>query len=297
MLLVDDEPDVRRFVGEQLADAGCEVMEAEDTLGARRQAFRLATAGQPFLLLTDLGLPSLGGSNFRGGLELADFAKGLEPRPRVLLMADRADEQLRRKARRLGVSILVVKPGLSKLDPLHYEADLRAFGKKLGEDLVPRLLERARQNDRAPRPAPLGGPPKDEATRVADLNRALEELTRSPEPDQVAFLLLRAARAFLPRALLFVVKDDRLRGLSGFGPTGNGASLDIVARDLVVSLEEPSPFADAVGPGRSWAGSPEASGPGKALLERIGPLQVTAATVIPVRAHRGDHRRALRRRP
>ena len=104
----------------------------------------------------------------------------------------------------------------------------------------------------------------------------------------MAFLLLRAARAFLPRVLLFVVKDDRLRGLSGFGPAAGGQSLDLLAREISWSRsDEPSPFADAVGPGRAWTvGSPEASSPGRALLERIGPLQVTAATVIPVRAQR-----------
>jgi CheY-like chemotaxis protein len=286
VLLVDDEPEVRRLVGEQLVLAGCEIVEAEDTLGARRQALRLARDGTPFLLLTDLGLPSLGGSNFRGGLELADFAKGLEPRPRVLLMADRAEERLRRKARRLGVSILVVKPGLSKLDPRHYEAELRAFGQKLAEEMVPRLLERARKGDGAPAVPPLPGPPDDETAREATLTDALEELARSPEPDQVAFLLLRAARAFVPRALLFVVKEDLLQGVAGFGPTANGRSLDVVARDLAVSLEEPSPFADAVGPGTAWTGSPQTSEPGRTLLERIGTLQANAATVIPVRAQR-----------
>jgi len=287
VLLVDDEPDVRRLVGEQLGLGGCEVVEAQDTLGGRRQALRLARDGRPFLLLTDLGLPSLGGGNFRGGLELADFARGLEPRPRVLLMADRAEERLQRKARRLGVSIMVIKPGLSKLDPRQYEADLRAFGQKLTEEMVPRLLERARKAGAAAvAPPSLPGPPEDESSREAALAAALEELARSPEPDEVAFLLLRAARAFLPRAILFAVKDDLLRGLSGFGPSANGQSLDVVARDLAVSLEEPSPFADAVGPGTAWTGSPETSGPGRALLGSIGSLQAAAATVIPVRAQR-----------
>jgi hypothetical protein len=233
--------------------------------------------------VTDLGLPSLGGSNFRGGFEVAAYASALDPRPRVLLMAERADERMRRKARRLGVSILAVKPGLSKLDPEHYEADLRTFGRKLAGELVPRLLERA--GSAAPEAAPtVPGPPGDDLARAATLRGALEELAVSPEPDQVAFLLLRAARAFLPRALLFVVKDDALRGLSGFGPTANGVSLDVLARDLAVSLAEPSPFAEAVGPGRAWTGAPGDSGPGRALLETIGGRGATAATVIPVRA-------------
>ena len=234
--------------------------------------------------MTDLGLPSLGGGNFSGGLELADFAAALEPRPGILLMAESADERLRRKARRLGVSILAVKPGLSKLDPLHYEADLRAFGKKLAEDLVPRLLHRATVAGRTPVPPAPPAPPVDEVARAAALRSALDELEQKPEPDLVAFLLLRAARAFLPRAVLFVVKDDRLRGLSGFGATDNGTSLDVLARELSVPLDEPSPFAEAVVPGRAWAGQPAASGTGRTLLRSIGAQQAKSATVIPVRA-------------
>jgi CheY-like chemotaxis protein len=287
VLLVDDESDVRRLVGAQLADAGFDVVEASDARSGRREAARLVETGDPFVIVTDLGLPSLGGSNFRGGLEVADFAAGFETRPRILLMAESADERLRNKARRLGVSILALKPGLSKLDPLQYDADLRAFGRKLACDLVPRLLRpsvAATSEEPAPAPPPVAL--ADEVARESALRSALDELARHPEPDLIAFLLLRAARAFLPRAVLFLVKDDSLRGLAGFGPTVSGASLDLLARELSVSLDEPSPFATAVAPGHPWNGPPPVNGPTQSLLERIGPLSVADAAVIPVRAQR-----------
>jgi CheY-like chemotaxis protein len=285
VLLVDDEPDVLRLVREQLAAAGFEVVEATDTHSGRREAGRLAERGEPFVVVTDLGLPSLGGSNFRGGLEIVEYAAALETRPRILLMTETADERLRNKARRLGVSILALKPGLAKLDPLQYEADLRAFGRKLARDLVLRRQRPAAPPPSEERPAPPPTAPlPSEAARRATLLGARNELASQPEPDLVAFLLLRAARAFLPRAVLFLVKDDTLRGLAGFGPTLPGASLDVLARDLSVSLDEASPFADAVAPGRFWTGPPPSNGPTRNLLERIGPLNVTAATVIPVRA-------------
>jgi CheY-like chemotaxis protein len=282
VLLVDDEPDVRRLVGEQLARVGFDVVEATDARSGRQEAARLAETGEAFVIVTDLGLLSLGGSNFRGGLEVADYAAGLETPPRILLMAESADARLRNKARRLGVSILALKPGLSKLDPLQYDADLRAFGRKLARDLVPRLLRRSAAAEPAPPPPPVS--PADEVAREAALAGAREELARHPEPDSVAFLLLRAARVFLPRAVLFLVKDDRLRGLAGFGPTVSGESLDLLARELSVSLDEPSPFATAVAPGELWSGPPPANGPTQSLLERIGPLGVTDLAVIPVRA-------------
>ena len=281
VLLVDDEPDVRRLVAEQLGAAGFTVKEATDAREGRLEATRLAQTRRPFVIVTDLGLPSLGGTNFRGGLEVVSHAAAFEPRPRVLLMAERADERLRAKARRLGVSILALKPGLSKLDPLQYEADLRVFGRKLARDLVPRLQRRGEP----PAPAPPALPsPADEATRAAALRSALDELEGQPEPDLVAFLVLRAARAFLPRGVLLLVKDDRLRGLAGFGPSGSGTSLDILARDLTVSLYQPSPFAEAVAAGRPWVGPLPTDGPMHDLLGDLGVLEATSGALVPVRA-------------
>ena len=111
-------------------------------------------------------------------------------------------------------------------------------------------------------------------------------MRRSPDPDLVAFLLLRAARAFFPRVLLFVVKDERLRGLSGFGPADSADSLDLLARGIAVSLEPASPFSEAVASGKAWTGPLPAEGPLRGLLDRIGSLGATAAAVLPVRAQR-----------
>ena len=111
-------------------------------------------------------------------------------------------------------------------------------------------------------------------------------MQRSPDPDLVAFLLLRTARAFLPRVLLFVAKDERLRGLSGFGPVDSGDSLDLLTREISVPLGPPSAFSEAVATGRPWRGPLPADGPVRELLDRIGPMAATAGVVLPVRAHR-----------
>lgn len=291
VLVVDDEPDVRRVLRERLAAAGFDVSEAGDPLEARGAMERLAADARPFLLVADVGLPSLAGSSFRGGLDVARYASGVAPAPPVLLMAETIDEKLRTRAKRSGASLLAWKPGLSKLDPLQYEADLRAFGDKLARDLLPRLEGRRAAPPRraAPIPAPppqAAHPARDEAlaARRAALDTALVELQSRPDPDMVAFLLLRAARAFFPRVVLFLVRDERLRGLGGVGPVANGTSLDLLARELSVPLAEPSPFADAVALGRAWSGPLPQHGPLRAMVDRMGDLGATAAAVLPVRA-------------
>jgi CheY-like chemotaxis protein len=281
VLLVDDEPEVCRVVGRRLADAGFDVVVAGSAAMARREMLRLSAARRRFLLVVDLGLPSESGSSFRGGLDVVRQASGLSLPPPVLLMSEAIDEKLRGRARRLGVSLLSFKPGLSKLDPLQYEADLRAFADKLGRDLLPRLEGR-----RAGVARPVAPPAVEGTADATALAAALAQIEAMPAPDAVAFLLLRAARATFARVVLFLVKDDRLRGLSGFGPVEGRGSLDLLARELSVPLDEPSPFRAAVATGRAWKGEIPADGPMGVLAGRIGRLRAREAAIVPLRASR-----------
>ncbi len=281
VLLVDDEADVCRVVGAELSRSGHDVSVAGGLGHARREMARLASVGQRFLLVVDLGLPSESGTTFRGGLDVVRHAAELASPPPVLLMAESFDEKLRARAKRLGVSLVAFKPGLSKLDPRQYEADLRAFGAKLARDLLPRLAER-----RGHAGAPARPWATDEAERSATLRSALETIAGEPDPDLVSLQLLRAARSFFPRAILFVVKDERLRGVAGFGAIQGPDPLDVMARSLSISLDRPSPFAEAVASGRPWSDAVPPDGPERDLLERVGTLGVARAAIVPVRAWR-----------
>jgi len=282
VLLVDDEPEVLRVVVERLAAAGYVVSQASDLSEARAQMAKLASRKQPFFLVADVGLPSEAGSSFRGGLDVARYASGLKPPPPVLLMSETIDEKLRARAKRAGASLLAFKPGLSKLDPLQYEADLRAFGDKLTRDLLPRLEGRRDTRLTRDRTAPTSD--AGSAAREALVRAAIADLGGQPDPDMVAFLLLRTARAFFPRVVLLLVRDERLKGLAGFGPVANGSSLDLVARELTVPLTPPSPFTEAVAFGKVWSGPLPADGPLGALVAQLGALGAAEGAVLPVRS-------------
>jgi CheY-like chemotaxis protein len=278
VLLVDDEADVLRVVGERLRTAGYAVTTAAEVGTAAREATRLAATGDPLVVVTDFGLPSASGATFRGGIDVAKHAAGLHPRPPVLLVSETIDDSLRARAGRLGVSCLAYKPGLSKLDPRQYEIDLRAFGDSLARTLLPKLLGR---------PSPVRSPAALPATQgAAAVRAALESLARHPDPDHVAFLVLDVARSFFSRGMLLIARDDALRGLAGFGPTADGGGLDRLARDILVPLDEPSAFSETVASGRPWSGPLPTEGAGRRLVDRIGALDATTSSLLPLRAHR-----------
>jgi two-component system KDP operon response regulator KdpE len=105
VLVVDDEPQIRRFLRLGLEGDGYEVLEAADA----RDALRVAVARRPELLILDLGLPD------RDGLDLLADLRGWSTVP-VLVLSARGREQEKVRAFDLGADDYVVKPfGMAEL--------------------------------------------------------------------------------------------------------------------------------------------------------------------------------------
>jgi len=139
ILLADDEDDVRRVLADHFTEGGYEVVEAEDPESAVKKGGRLGKAAVPFLLITDLGMPTSGGSSFQGGFEVVKRLGKMNLHPPVLLMTESLGGALQSRAKQMGITRIIFKPGLSKLDPGQFEADLRAFARKILFDVIPRL--------------------------------------------------------------------------------------------------------------------------------------------------------------
>jgi CheY-like chemotaxis protein len=304
ILLVDDEDDVRRILGEHLGRAGYDVVEAADPEAAVKKGVALTKAGEPFLLVIDLGMPTTGGTSFQGGLEAVKRLQKQDVKPPVLLMTESLAATTLTRAKGLGIEHLVFKPGLSKLDPEQFEADLRAFAGKIVSDLLPRVKPPAPVPATVSRPAPAPVPPApaptpppapapappataDELSReLAMLQQRLDELRRLRDPTQIAALVMSVARDFFERALLFLVKDDELRGVNGFGPATGADPLGLLARELVVPLGEKSIFGDVVAARRGFTGSLPVSALVTDLMDRIGRLGAGDAALLPLVTHR-----------
>jgi DNA-binding response OmpR family regulator len=297
IVLVDDEADVRGMLAEHITRGGFQVLEAEDPESAAKKAAQLAKAGIDFVLVTDLGMPTSGGSSFHGGFEVVKRLWKANLKPPVLLMTDTFNGAVQARARQMGIGNIVFKPGLSKLDPKQFAADIRAFANKLVKDVLPKM-ESVPVAEPAPAAAPAKAaapPPAVEAAsptaaemvrEFATLQTRLEELRHGGDASQIAALVMKAARDVFERAVLFVVKGDELRGVGGFGRAPRDNSVTLVAREVAIPLGEASVFSDVVANRRLFVGDLPADRWAQHLMGKLGRFRTTAAALIPLLTNR-----------
>ena len=294
ILLVDDEEDVRAILGRHFAAAGFQIIEAGDPDEAAKAAGLLRARDGPFILVTDLGMPASGGASFHGGFEVVKRLWKMNLRPPVLMMTESLNQSLRLRARQMGVQSFVFKPTLSKLNARQFEADLSAFAAKLVADVLPRLAEAAPARPAAkvakraaPESAAEAGPPAADATHPFEfLRRRLQELRQGGDANQIAALVMKVAREFFERSILFVVKNDEARGLGGFGLAPRDETLNLLARQVAIPLGEASVFREVARERRAFSGPPPADRWLGHLMGRIGRFQSKGLVLMPLVAHR-----------
>ncbi|MES2495883.1 MAG: response regulator transcription factor [Pseudomonadota bacterium] len=125
VLIVDDEPQIRRLLGVALRRAGHEVAEAEDAASA----LRLAKGERPAAILLDLGLPD------RDGIELIPLLKA-EGDPALIILSARDATEEKVAALDLGADDYVTKP----FDSEELLARLRTAARHAGRRGEERLI-------------------------------------------------------------------------------------------------------------------------------------------------------------
>lgn len=177
VLVVDDEPAIRRTLRANLAARGYEV----HTVETGEEALRLAAIRMPRLIILDLMLPGL------SGLEVCRSLRAISPVP-ILVLSARGEEATKIEALDLGADDYLTKP----------------FG--MGE-----LLARVRALLRRPPTAPdLGSPLRvgplelDPSTHQARRNDVPLELTPR-EFEVLAYLMRHADKVITHRLLLATV--------------------------------------------------------------------------------------------
>jgi two-component system KDP operon response regulator KdpE len=105
ILVVDDEPQIRRFLRTSLDVHGYDVLEA----AAADEALRLATLGRPDLVVLDLGLPD------RDGFEVLKTIRGWSRVP-IFILSVHGRELEKVKAFEMGADDYITKPfGMAEL--------------------------------------------------------------------------------------------------------------------------------------------------------------------------------------
>jgi len=100
ILLVDDEPLLRRAFRTLLEVSGYTVSEA----GSAQEALERAAADTPALVFLDLGLPD------RSGLDIARELTGVNGTTRVVALTGRSDADIARACRDAGCADVLIKP-------------------------------------------------------------------------------------------------------------------------------------------------------------------------------------------
>jgi two-component system, OmpR family, KDP operon response regulator KdpE len=105
VLVVDDEPPIRKLLRMGLGTQGYEILEAPNG----KTALELA-AGKPDLIILDLGLPDF------QGLELLRMLRSQDERVPIVVLSSRGDEAAKVQALDLGADDYVTKPfGMDEL--------------------------------------------------------------------------------------------------------------------------------------------------------------------------------------
>ncbi|HEV8025863.1 MAG TPA: response regulator [Stellaceae bacterium] len=143
VLIVDDEPPIRRFLRTSLAAQDYEVIEA----GNGAEAIRAMASAAPDLVILDLGLPDMNGT------EVIRSIRGSSPVP-IIVLSVRNDERGKVEALDLGADDYITKPfGMEELVARIRTALRHRFQEKgetpvfvagdLSVDLVRRIVKRS----------------------------------------------------------------------------------------------------------------------------------------------------------
>lgn len=173
VLIIEDDPSIRRALGDGLARRGYGVATSDTGL----EGLREVTASRPEAVVLDLGLPDI------SGIDLLRMLRAVSDVP-VLVLTARDDEAEIVRTLDAGADEYVVKPASAE----QVDARLRA------------LLRRARPDARQ-EPVVVGQLVLDAATRTATLGGSRLELSRK-EFDLAYCLASRSGEVVTKRELL-----------------------------------------------------------------------------------------------
>ena len=287
LVLVDDDPATLEALTQLLEGQGYRVDPIERSEDALIRVDCLFRDGVRPTIVVDLIMPRMDGTGILGGLELLELVRNNFPDLPLLALSDFRNEDAQRKARSLGVPI-IMKPlkgdlfeGIPAFTPsflaglARVEADgggLTLSRVNIGDEL---RLEMGEE------PA-LAVAPLNQSIGISQLRGMLEELNNPSLGGEIILLVLRFAAEFMNRAVVLLVKKDAIQGLGQFGIEDRDGSADARIRSLSVPRGEPSLFAPVLETRFPLKGEVDDSRWSQFFLGQLGDARPTEVFVGPI---------------
>ncbi len=292
IVLVDDHAATRDTLTASLEACGYEVYPFAG--GADSPLMMLAALCRDGLrptLLIDLIMPKMDGTGLMGGVELLQLIKSNFTDIPVLAMADCHNDEAELELRRMGFPLILkpredevgepgvlnnfmanLLPGLNQVKT-GGDAPESRDNVNLGDELRLEMGE-----EPASHTAPVV-----QSTGISLLRGMLEELNDPALGGGIILLVLRFASEFMNRAVIFIVKRDKIVGLGQFGINAVSGSADSIVRNMKIPRGEESLFAQVIETRISVKSGPDDGAWTRYLLDKLGgeaPAEIFVGPIV-----------------
>ena len=105
VLIIDDEPQIRKLLGISLRSEGYHIINASSA----REGLSIANDRLPDIILLDLQMPHMGGAEALGHIRSHDWGKKIP----VIILTNLGEEEAPKSLRDLGIHSYIVKADLT----------------------------------------------------------------------------------------------------------------------------------------------------------------------------------------
>jgi CheY-like chemotaxis protein len=288
LVLVDDDPATLEALTGLLEAQGYRVDPIDRTEDALIRVDCLFRDGVRPTIVVDLIMPRMDGTGILGGLELMELVRNNFPDLALLALSDFRNEDAQRKARGMGVPIIMkpLKGDLSDGIPAFMPVLLAALarveagggGLTLSQVNIGDELRLEMGEEPALAVTPLG----QSSIGISQLRGMLEELNNPSLGGEIILLVLRFAAEFMNRAVVLLVKKDAIQGLGQFGIQDHDGSADARIRSLRIPRGEPSLFSPVLETRYPLKGEADDSRWSQYFLGQLGDARPSEVFVGPI---------------
>ena len=298
IIIIDDDAIVRKKLYKELLSKGYDAYEHSNVADAIAIAQRMHLEGKKFGTIIDLLLPSAEDNGLLGGLEIIKFLKKIAPHIPILVITDYIDDDIKSILNSNDIRSYYIKPNIKGLRLDEYKNQVEEFATKVTHSLIELCRKLYPEQYKEPaipllwQELGLDAPFTKEdiamtkednlQDQMVHLQRVLEELKNPNEAPEISLIILKYASEFFDRGLLFLVAEDEVFGLGGFGETGDDEPMPIKVRRIKIPLNDNSIFSKITRTRTMHQGKIPNTPLNRGLIKMLGNLMPTETALVPL---------------